>query len=192
MLTYRPEQAGVREKDYGKYQPNQRLNVDQVPLNLDSAAARGFIPPEADSVVQLTGQPGADKRFGTAQLCIHGGLGPQPKLTLFFRGKSTALARERARYHPDVNVLFQENAWADAATVTQWARTSLQQHVQENLDDKPFVLYQGNPKAQKDPGYQQVVRDLGGLCAYGPRGMTEGWQPIDAVIHQYARTYTRT
>jgi len=85
-------------------------------------------------------------------------------------------------YHPEVNVLFQGSAWADTATVTTWAKTALKQHVEENLGGKPFLLYQGNLKAQKDPGYQQTVRDLGGLCVYGPRGMTEGWQPIDAAI----------
>lgn len=44
-----------------------------IPFSLDNSAQRGYIPPEADGVVQVSGQPGADKRFGTAQVCLHPG-----------------------------------------------------------------------------------------------------------------------
>jgi hypothetical protein len=95
-MRERPKHVPITKRDYGKYQPAQRLNVDQVPFNLDNSAQRGYIPASADGVVQVSGQPGADKRFGTAQVCLHPGPGPQPKLTLFFRGKGTVLAKEKA------------------------------------------------------------------------------------------------
>ena len=50
-------------------------------------------------------------------------------------------------YHPDVNVLFQEDAWADTSIVTKWTKTPQKQHVEENLGGKAFVLYQDNRKA---------------------------------------------
>ena len=34
--------------------------------------------------------------------------------------------------------------------------------------------------AQAYTEYTKVVADLGGVCAYGPKGCTEGWQPIDS------------
>ena len=53
--------------DFGKYSFEQRLNVDQVPFNLDNNASRSFFNVD-DEKCQITGQSGADKRFGTLQV----------------------------------------------------------------------------------------------------------------------------
>ena len=55
------------------YQPEQRLIVDQVPFNLDNSARRSYVHASGDGTEQVSGQPGAEKRFGTAQLCVHPG-----------------------------------------------------------------------------------------------------------------------
>ena len=180
LLLPRSQWNRVPASEYGEFQPDCRLNVDQVPFNLDNQARKTLVHKDDDQVVQVSGQPGGEKRFGTAQICIHPGRGPQPKLCLFFRGQGKVYANEKQYYHKDVVVIFQKAAWADRPTVTSWAKACLTPHVQEHLVDKPFVLFQDNLESQTWPEYTKVVKDLGGVCAYGPKGCTEGWQPIDS------------
>ena len=55
----------VPASEYGEFQPDCRLNVDQVPFNLDNQARKTFVHKDDDQVVQVSGQPG-------------GGVLPQP------------------------------------------------------------------------------------------------------------------
>ena len=59
------------QSDFGAYKLLQRIDVDQVPFNLDGESKRSFVPAEkADSIV-IGGQPGQEKRFGTLQIYWH-------------------------------------------------------------------------------------------------------------------------
>ena len=73
-----------------------------------------------DEMVSVSGITSGDKRFGTLQLCVHGGDGPQPPLGMIFRGKGTVLVHEKASYHPSVFVMFQEKAWIDTPGAEHW------------------------------------------------------------------------
>ncbi len=167
-------------RDFGRYPLDCRYNVDQVPFNLDNSCRRTFVQARSDTAV-ISGQPGGEKRFGTVQICVHGTGGEQPPLTLFFRGKGTVKRGEEEAYHPHVEVIFQEHAWADRATVRQWVdRVWVPHWSRLHPEGKSFLMLQDHLSCQKSGGYVRALQASGGQLAFGPRNKTEAWQPIDA------------
>ncbi len=69
---------------FGRFPPDARYNVDQSPFNLDNMPHCCYI--KKGAVAQMTSMTGSGKRFGTLQICLHAGKGPQPKLGMFFKG----------------------------------------------------------------------------------------------------------
>ena len=51
--------------------------------------------------------------------------GKQPKIAIIFRGKGFIGRDERLAYHSDVDVLFQQNAWADKKVSLEWIAKTL-------------------------------------------------------------------
>ena len=64
-----PKRMRMYEEDYGAYKFDDRYNVDQVPFLLDNNPNKSFFSVD-DQKCQISGQPGADKRFGTLQVNI--------------------------------------------------------------------------------------------------------------------------
>ena len=123
---------------------------------------------------------GAGERFAKLQLCVHPGTGQQPKLCIVFRGTGHYLERERAAYHKSVVVLCQEHAWVCKPVVNAWVDLVLAPFMLEhNPVTAPWALFQDQMFAQKSGEYVRKVKALNGECAYGPRGASQFWQPID-------------
>ena len=71
---------------------------------------------------------------------------------------------EKAAGHPDVDVLWQENAWADTTVSVNWVNTTLKPVV-ENLEK--HVLFVDNLTAQQADDFKKAVSDLKGVCGTG-------------------------
>ena len=71
--------------------------------------------------------------------------GKQPRIAAIFWGKRMR-PDEKAIWHPDVNVLWQENAWTDANVSVKWVSTTLKTVV-ENLEK--HVLFVDNLTARQ-------------------------------------------
>ena len=124
-------------------------------------------------------QPGSglDKRQCSLQVCVRP-KGTQPRLGIIFRGKGLRISdAERNSYHKDVNVYFQENAWADTKFSVKWVGKTLAPIV-ENLHR--YVLFCDNLTAQTQDSFKSAVSAQSGVVWYGmPKG-TDLWQPVDA------------
>jgi hypothetical protein len=145
--------AKVYAQDFGKYPPHCRLNVDQGPFQLDNQARKGFVPHKGADHVQISGPTGGNKRFGTIQVCLHGGTRKfkQPKMCMFFKGAGNAMAAEEHAYHPNVEVIFQPKAWFDKTVATKWIDRVLKPWREKNIPGQEFILSQDNLGDQKDP-----------------------------------------
>ena len=95
---------------YGRWLPENRHNIDQVPLR--------FVI-DQDKTYDITGtkqvwvsQPstGLDKRQATLQLCIRAGREQNVKPAIIFRGKGNVSPAEKAMYDKGVDVYFQKSA----------------------------------------------------------------------------------
>ena len=63
----------------------------------------------------------------------------QPRLGIIFRGTSKQISNDKkAAYQPDVDVFFQENAWADTTICGEWAERTLSKAVAE--EDRFFLF----------------------------------------------------
>ena len=186
---------GGEEADYdskwGYFSPKQRFNVDQSPLPFAVNMSRTYhmFDEGADKHKEKVwiSQPGSglDKRQCTLQICFSP-VGPQPKLGIIFRGKGRKISEEeKASWHPDVDIYFQENAWADTKFSVEWAERTLKPCV-ENL--KRFVLFCDNLTSQTHEDFKTKISSLGGVVWYGLPNATDLWQPVDAGFGELLKT----
>ena len=76
----------------------------------------------------------------------------------------------------DVDIYFQQNAWADTEFSVKWATDTLHKAV-SNLDE--FVLFCDNLAAQISEPFKEKIRELNGIVWYGLANATNVWQPVD-------------
>ena len=92
-------------------------------------------------------QPGSglDKRQCTLQICFRP-TGKQPSLAVIFRGTGKRNTEaEKGAWDLNVDVYFQENAWADTAFSVDWVNRTLAPAVN---DTGRFALFGDNVFAQ--------------------------------------------
>ena len=142
----------TRATDYGLFQPHQRLNVDQIPFELDNQARRSYVPHQESSMVQISGPSDGSKRFGTLQMTVHPGFPiPQPKLGMFFKGAGEVYKFEKDAYHPSVDVYFSDKAWLTKKLAKEYVGRTLKDWTTVHIGpEEKFRLFQDNLGTQKD------------------------------------------
>ena len=109
-------------KTWGRWLPEDRISIDQVPCNLREGDGRTYAEIGSKRVWLVGCKHDDGKRFCSLQVAARCANGPvdwprcgQPRLTIIFRGTGKRiLPEERQAWHPDVHVRFQSKAWADA------------------------------------------------------------------------------
>ena len=97
------------------------------------------------------------------------------------------LIAQRLAYHPDADVYFQKNAWADTEVSVEWANKTLAAAV-EGLDR--FVLFMDNLTAQQSSKFKEAVSSHHGVCRFGLPNRTDLWQVVDVGISQLLKNHT--
>ena len=77
---------------------------------------------------------------------------------------------EREAWHKDVDVYFQENAWADTEFSVSWVNKTLKA---ANKGTDRFVLFYDNLSAQVTDNFKDAVFSIGGLVWYGVPNATD-------------------
>jgi len=122
------------------------------------------------------GQQHNHKRQCTFHVCFRP-TGDQPKLGIIFHGTGKWISEdEKKAYQPDINVYFQENAWADTKVSVEWVEKTLTEAVR---GDDRFVLFCNNLTGQT--WFKEAVAKLGGIVWYGLPGATDLWQPVGCI-----------
>ena len=97
--------------------------------------------------------------------------GKRPRIAVVFRGKDKRVCPdEKAAWYPDVDVLWQENAWADTTVLVNWVNTTLKPVV-KNLEN--YDLFVDNVTAQHKDDFKKAVSDLKGVVWYGLKNATD-------------------
>ena len=157
----------LHDRKSGRFTPERRFNVDQVPMpfaidskttyevNLSKAEKR-------DHRVWVTNPgSGLGKRQCTLQVCIS----PESKVRIafIFRGYGKRISADKIRaYHPDVDVYWQEKAWADTKFSVEWVRQTLKEGIKP-LEGKEFFLFCDSFTAQVNEEFLQAVRKINGI-----------------------------
>ncbi len=109
---------------WGRYPPEFRFNMDQVPLPFIQELDRTYEQKGAKRVwIKQPGSGSLSKRQATLILTLCSAEDPelQVKPGLIFRGTGARIAAsERAAYDKRVDVFFQPKAWFDENTGLQW------------------------------------------------------------------------
>ena len=99
-----------------RFLPKQRFNVDQTPMPFVIDTKRTYEQIEHKHTKKIwIAQPGAglEQRQCTVQICTHAER-IQPRIAIIFRGGGKIVGvDEKLAWHPDVDVYWQKNAWAD-------------------------------------------------------------------------------
>ena len=114
--------------------------------------------------------------------------GKRPRIAVVFRGKDKRVCPdEKAAWYPDVDVLWQENAWADTTVLLNWVNATLEPVV-ENLEK--HIIFVDNLTAQQIDDFKKAVSYLKGVVWYGLKNAIDLLQVIDSGITQTLKELT--
>ncbi|XP_014675269.1 PREDICTED: jerky protein homolog-like [Priapulus caudatus] len=179
VKSRRRRSSSTLDAKYGRWSPENRYNIDQVPLP--------FVV-DQDKTYDVTGnkqvwvsQPstGLDKRQATLQLCIRAEGEQRVKPAIVFRGKGNVSSAVRAEYDRDVDVYFQRCAWMDSEINMQWVSGTLLPGVGNSPNEK--VIFADNVGFQQVKQFHEACREeINAIVYLLPENQTDKVQPIDA------------
>ena len=181
LKTTRRRNNAKLDGKYGRWLPQNRYNVDQVPLP--------FVIEMKGSEQVWVSQPssGLDKRQATLQLCIRAEGQQNVKPGIVFRGKGNVSTEEKAQYDEGVDVYFQSCAWMDSDINMQWVTKTLAPGIGNSPEEK--VIFADNVTFQQDKKFHNTCRhELNTIVYLLPENHTDKIQPIDAGFGKMLKT----
>lgn len=181
---------------YGRWQPQHRFNLDQVPCCLYEGDQRTYDAIGDDKQVWIAGSGKGDegKRFCTLQLCIRAVkiedqlYCGQPMPEICFRGQGKRLIKQERDFYAEClkesrcSVRFQPKAWYDEATCLKYAQETFPRFTKE-ARRKGFesVLFADNLRGQTDKDFIAALWTKAKTKVHLlPSGVTDLVQLVDA------------
>ena len=184
----RINKSTVVDRKYGRWLPQNRYNVDQVPLPFVVDQEKTYDLKGAAQVWVAQPASGLDKRQATLQLCIRAEGTQNVKPAIIFRGKGNITQQEKDQYDKDVDVFFQPNAWMDAELNMEWTKKTLKNGLALNGDGNEKVLFVDNVLFQQTKEFHVACRKLNTVVYMLPENHTDKIQPIDAGFGRMMKT----
>ena len=167
---------------YGRFPPERRYNIDQVPLPFVVSQEFTFTLNEDTNIHITCPNETLRKRQWTMHLTVNAGEGENKDawVDLVTKGTGTRVkAEEVSRYHPSVGMFWQKNAWVDGRVMVELAKKFVRKKALVHGDEW-VLLYADNLSAHLLPEVKRIFGDAKVLVIYFPPSMTEMVQPIDA------------
>ncbi len=172
---------------YGRWIPEQRYNVYQVPLPFVVGQEKTYDICGSKQVWVSQPSSGLEKRQATLQLCIRASGMQTVKPAVIFKGKGNVKEKEVKNYDNDVDVYFQGYSWMDDKINMQWAKNTLIPALKNNKEKKVIFAY--NVSFQLKQEFHQACRaDANALIYLLPPNHTDKVQPIDAGFGKMMKT----
>ena len=167
---------------WGRFLSSQRFNLDDwsIPFVIDSKKTYVIIEPGDRYQKTWISQPSSGwmMNFG-------GRDGSQPNIAITFWGTGKGIRPDKkAAYHPDVNVYWQINAWADTKCSVNWVNPHLKSQWKILKD---FV---DNLTAQQTDELKKTASDLKGVVWYGFKNPTNLRQVVNTGIARALKVLT--
>lgn len=174
---------------WGRWLPENRLSVDQVPCNLREGI-RATYEEKGSQRIWIAGTKADDgKRFCTLQICARAHNGDvaaprrgQPKIGVIFRGQGLRVSEEEKRaWHPDCRVRFQPKAWADANYCVEHAMDEMAEATADaRAKGQQSVAFYDNLHGQTTKEHEQALLTKANCIRHLlPGGVTSEIQLID-------------
>ena len=127
---------------YGRWLPQNRYNVDQVPLPFVIDQDKTYEMKGSEHVWVSQPSSGLDKRQATLQLCIRAEGQQNVKPGIVFRGKGNVSTEEKAQYDEGVDVYFHSCAWIHSHINMEWVTKTLAPGIGNSPEEK--VIFADN------------------------------------------------
>lgn len=177
-----PIQDAISDPLWGRFPPANRYNMDQVPLPFVVSQEFTFTL-KTDNNVHITCPSEAlRKRQWTMHVVVNAGVGEAKAgwVDLISKGKGVRIKKEEVtRYHQDVDMFWQKNAWVDTQVMIKLANKFVSFKKKKHGDDW-IVLFCDNLSAHLAPEVKEIFGSNQVLLWFFPPNMTEMVQPIDA------------
>lgn len=174
---------------WGRWLPQNRLSVDQVPCNFREGAKATYDVIGVDRVWIAGSKADDGKRFCTLQIIARAHNGEegqprrgQPKIGLIFRGTGCRISQEEKNgWHPDVHVRFQPKAWADADYCEAHAgKEMVEATARARARNEESVAFYDNLHGQTTELHETILKQKAGCVRHLlPTGVTSEIQLID-------------
>lgn len=162
---------------YGRWLPENRYNIDQVPLPFVIEQDKTYDIRGTKQVWVSQPSTGLDKRQATLQLCVRAGGEQNVKPAIVFRGKGNVSPAEKALYDKRVDVYFQKSAWMDSDLNMQWLSRTLLPSISDKTSEK--IFFADNVSFQQEKQFHEACRKKVNASVYLlPENHTDKVQPI--------------
>jgi hypothetical protein len=175
---------------WGRFPPERRYNMDQVPLPFVNGQDETFTTADDDCVNLKCPKEELRKRQFTMHLVFNAGNGPNAHgwCDLVCKGTGTRIpAAEKDLWDKDIKMFWQQKAWVDSAVMRQLAHLFVAHKKEVHGEDVWVLLFCDNLKAHLDQEVKQIFGDGKVLLCYLPPNMTNFIQPIDAGLGRSVR-----
>ena len=164
----------------GNTRPQDVYNMDETPFEFTSGDSR-TVDVIGSEVVRVSARPSSDKRFCTIIMCLRfADHVPQPRIGLIFRGKGKRIKpEEKAGYHPDVDIFFQENAWMTTQLMIDWLDCKKKDPAMSGEAPGKKYLIQDNLSAHVHEDSRAKHKNIGFEPQFLPPNCTEKIQAVD-------------
>ena len=190
LSPFPPETPDTQASKYGRWLPQNRYNVDQVPLPFVIDQDKTYEVKGSEQVWLSQPSSGLDKRQATLQLCIRAEGKQSVKPAIVFHGKGNVSTEEKAQYDEGVDVYFQSCAWMDSEINMQWVAKTLKVLLQALASHQTRkVIFANNVTFQQDKQFHDACRhELNAIVYLLPENHTDKIQPIDAGFGKMYKT----
>jgi hypothetical protein len=155
----------------------------QVPLAFVNDMHRTYDDLGAKEVwIGQAGEGAWEKRMCTLNLCFHPDpTAKQPRATIIFRGQGLRISdSERAAWHKDIDVSFNEKAWATDAWCLEHIPKQLAPCIKGNRGAQALLLCD-NLSGQCNKDFRTLLRTKYNVLVWNlPPGTTDITQPVDS------------
>lgn len=169
---------------WGRFPPELRYNMDQVPLPFVVSMHHTYTSPDDNNVqIATTGKSDLRKRQFTMHIYVNAGEGEKRDgyVELICKGKTLFGTRfsklEQAAW--EVNMYFQKNAWMDTEVMGHSAQRFCD-HVKQRWGSKKVLLFCDNLSAHVAEPTKQIYASGNVFLYFLPPSVTESLQAIDA------------
>ena len=190
LLPRENDGADGRDPLWGRFLPERRYNMDQVPLPFVVGQDHTFTTYDDDDVHIKCPKEALRKRQFTMHVVVNAGTGEKGAcwVDLVCKGLGKRIRRaEKDLWNGNVGMFWQKNAWVDTEVMIQLAEKFVRHKNEMHGEDVWVILYCDNLRAHLATEVKRIFGEGKVFLCFLPPNMTHFLQPIDAGIGRSLR-----
>lgn len=184
------DEDAVKTSIWGRFPPECRYNMDQVPLPFVNGQDDTFTTEDDNDVNIKCPRESLRKRQFTMHLVFNAGSGDKAQgwCDLVCKGTGKRInSAEKELWDEDVKIFWQDKAWVDKHVMRELARRFVKHKLKVHGATTWVILFCDNLSAHLDEEVKKIFGDARVFLCFLPPGMTNFIQAIDAGLGRSVR-----